>query len=88
MSADVARFEFRYLLRNPLVWVTAAVTFATFAVGLSMGREFGSEGGLLQYAALATLRTHAMASVFFMFVTTVSATSFAVREMPVKTSIR
>ena len=28
------------------------------------------------------------AALFFMFVTTVSATSFAVREMPVKTSIR
>src|SRR5688500_18508501 len=80
MIADVARFDVRYLLRNPLVWVTAAATFAMFAVGLSTGLELGSEGGLLQNAALATLRNHAMASIFFMFVTTAFVANAVIRD--------
>ena len=36
MLLDVARFELRYLLRNPLLWLTAAGTFALFFVGASV----------------------------------------------------
>ena len=70
MLTRVARFEFRYLLRNPLLWVSAAAAFAMYFVSVSTGVELGSEGGLLQNAAYATLRNYLLASIFFMFVTT------------------
>jgi len=80
MLIHVARFEFRYLLRNPLVWVTAAATFALFFVSVSAGLELGSEGGLLENAAFATLRNYLMASVFFMFVTTSFVANAVIRD--------
>src|ERR1051325_5112353 len=71
MLTKISRFEFRYLLRNPLLWLTATVTFAMFVVAMSVeGFELGSEGGLLENAAYATLRNYLVMSVFFMFVTT------------------
>lgn len=71
MLATIARFELRYLFRNPLVWLTAAATFVMFVVGMSVdGFELGSEGGLLENAAYATLRNYVMVSALFMFVTT------------------
>ena len=80
MLLAIARFEFRYLLRNPLLWVTAAVTFALFFVGISAGFELGSEGGLLENAALATLRNQVMTSVTFMFVTTAFVANAVIRD--------
>ena len=41
MLLDVARFELRYLLRNRLVWLTAAGTFAFYFVAISRGMEIG-----------------------------------------------
>ncbi|HEX8830896.1 MAG TPA: ABC transporter permease, partial [Longimicrobium sp.] len=80
MLTTIARFEFRYLLRNPLVWVTAAATFAFFFVSISAGLEIGSEGGLLENAAFATLRNYLMASIFFMFVTTSFVANAVIRD--------
>jgi ABC-2 type transport system permease protein len=80
MLLKVARFEFRYLLRNPLVWVTAAVTFTLFFAAISTGFELGSEGGLLENAALATLRNSLMASLTFMFVTTAFVANAVIRD--------
>jgi ABC-type transport system involved in multi-copper enzyme maturation permease subunit len=71
MLTHIARFELRYLLRNPLLWGTAAATFALFFAGMSVdGFDLGNEGGLLKNAAYATLRNYVVVSVFFMFVTT------------------
>ena len=80
MLLDIARFEIRYLLRNPLVWLTAAVTFAFLLVSTSGGLELGSEGGLLQNAALATLRNYLVVSLFFMFVTTSFVANAVIRD--------
>jgi ABC-type transport system involved in multi-copper enzyme maturation permease subunit len=80
MLLHVARFEFRYLLRNPLLWVTAAVTFALFFVGISTGLELGSEGGLLVNAAYATARNYLVASLSFMFVTTAFVANAVIRD--------
>ena len=80
MLTTIARFEFRYLLRNPLLWVTAAVTFAAFFIAISTGLEFGSEGGLLQNAAFATLRNYQSVSIFFMFVTTAFVANAVIRD--------
>jgi ABC-2 type transport system permease protein len=71
MLLDVARFEIRYLLRNPLLWVTAAACFALLFAGASVdGFDLGNEGGLLKNAAYATLRNYVVLSAFFMLVTT------------------
>ncbi|HYD53590.1 MAG TPA: M1 family aminopeptidase [Gemmatimonadaceae bacterium] len=80
MLIDVARFELRYLLRNPLLWITAALTFAAFFLAISLGLEMGSEGGLLQNAAYATLRNCVMTSVAFLFVSTAFVANAVIRD--------
>ncbi|HYH83291.1 MAG TPA: M1 family aminopeptidase [Longimicrobium sp.] len=81
MLIHVARFEMRYLLRNPLLWLTAVATFALLAAGTSVeGFDLGSEGGLLKNAAYATLRQYVMISVFFMFVTTSFVANAVLRD--------
>ena len=81
MLIQIARFEFRYLLRNPLLWVTAVLTFALFLIGMSVeGFELGSEGGLVMNAAYATLRNYLVVSFVFMFVTTSFVANVIVRD--------
>ncbi|WP_420126279.1 M1 family aminopeptidase [Longimicrobium sp.] len=80
MLIDIARFEFRYLLRNPLLWITAAATFALFLVTTSMGFGLAAEGGLLENAAWATLQKYLMVSVVFMFVTTSFVANAVLRD--------
>jgi ABC-2 type transport system permease protein len=81
MLAPVARFEFRYLLRNPLLWVTAAVTFTMFFIAMNVpGFELGSEGGLFENAAYATLRDYLVLSVIFMFATTSFVANVILRD--------
>lgn len=81
MLTKIARFEFRYLLRNPLVWVTSALTFAMFFAAMNMsGFELGSEGGLLMNAACATLRNYVVLSILFMFVTTSFVANAVIRD--------
>jgi ABC-2 type transport system permease protein len=81
MLATIARFEFRYLLRNPLVWLTCAFTFAMLFFSTSTTEwELGSEGGLLYNAAAASLRNYVMMSVVFMFVTTSFVANAVIRD--------
>ena len=80
MITRIARFEFRYLLRNPLVWATALATFAFLFVSISTGLELGSEGGLLQNAAMATVVNYLMVSIVFMFVTTAFVANSVIRD--------
>jgi ABC-type transport system involved in multi-copper enzyme maturation permease subunit len=80
MLTNIARFEFRYLLRNPLLWVSAAAVFALYFVAISVGFPLGSEGGLLHNAAFATLRNYLMVSIFFMFVTTSFVANAVIRD--------
>lgn len=80
MLLAIARFELRYLLRNPLLWLAAAATFALFFVSMATGVELGAEGGLLQNAAYATVRNYLVVSVFFMFVTTSFVANAVIRD--------
>ncbi|HEX2210372.1 MAG TPA: M1 family aminopeptidase [Longimicrobium sp.] len=80
MLTNLARFEFRYLLRNPLLWVSAAAALAFFFLSTSAGFGLASEGGLLENAALATLRKYLMVSVVFMFVTTSFVANAVIRD--------
>jgi aminopeptidase N len=81
MLTKVAAFEFRYLLRNPLVGLTAIAAFALLFAGMSVdGFDLGNEGGLLKNAAYATLRDYVVLSVFFMFVTTSFVANAVMRD--------
>ena len=81
MLAHIARFEARYVLRNPLLWLAAAATFALLFAGASIdGFDLGNEGGLLKNAAYATLRNYVMVSVFYMLVTTAFVANAVLRD--------
>jgi len=81
MLIRIARFEFRYLLRNPLLWVTAALGFTMIFLSMNVdGWELGSEGGLFRNAAYATLRNAVMISILFMFVTTSFVANAVIRD--------
>ncbi|HEX8392821.1 MAG TPA: M1 family aminopeptidase, partial [Longimicrobium sp.] len=80
MLLQIARFEIRYLLRNPVLWVSAAAVFALLFVSISTGVELGSEGGLLHNAAYATVRNYTVLSIFFMFVTTSFVANAVIRD--------
>ncbi|HEX8410100.1 MAG TPA: ABC transporter permease [Thermoanaerobaculia bacterium] len=81
MLIQIARFEFRYLLRNPLLWITAGLTFARIFFSMNLEEwEMGSEGGLVRNAAYATLRNSVMLSLMFMFVTTSFVANAVIRD--------
>ncbi len=81
MFLHVTRFEARYLLRNPLLWATAAVTAAALVAGMSAsGPLLGAEGGLLRNAAYATAQNYLGVSVLFMFVTAAFVAGAVVRD--------
>ena len=81
MLTRIARFEARYVLRNPLLWVTAVASFALLFAGMSVdGFDLGNEGGLLKNAAYATLRNYVVLSVFYMFVTTAFVAGAVLRD--------
>jgi ABC-2 type transport system permease protein len=81
MLIQIARFESRYVLRNPLLWVAVTATFALFVVGMSVdGFDLGNEGGLLKNAAYATLRNYVVISVVSMFVTTAFVANAVLRD--------
>ena len=81
MLLQIARFEFRYLLRNPLLWLSAAIAFAMIFFSMNMeGFELGSEGGMLRNSAYATLRNSMMLSMVFMFVTTSFVANAVLRD--------
>jgi ABC-type transport system involved in multi-copper enzyme maturation permease subunit len=81
MLINIARFEFRYLLRNPLLWITAAVGFAMVFFSMNLeGWELGSEGGLFRNSAYATLRNSEMFTLMFMFVTASFVANAVIRD--------
>jgi ABC-2 type transport system ATP-binding protein len=80
MLTKIARFEFRYLLRNPLLWVTAAVIFAVTLVSISVDGFGLAEGGLLENSAYATLQKYVMFSVLFLFVATAFVANAVIRD--------
>lgn len=81
MLLAIARFEARYLLRNPLVWITAAITFVAFAASTSVeGFELGSEGGLQRNAAYAIVRNLMLFSLIYMPVITAFIANAVLRD--------
>ena len=81
MFAQVARFEFRYQLRNPVFWV-AGVLFFLFAFGAMSadGLQFGSGGNVKANSPFAIAMTHAFFLILYMFVTTAFVANVVVRD--------
>jgi ABC-2 type transport system permease protein len=80
MLVRIARFELRYLLRNPLLWATAVGMFGLCVIAMVGGFELSSDGGLLENAAYATVRNYMLVSVLFMFVTTSFVANVVARD--------
>jgi len=81
MLIKIARFELRYLLRNPLLWATAAIGFALVFMSMNVdGFELGSEGGMLRNSAYATLRNALMFSMMFIFASTAFVANAVIRD--------
>lgn len=81
MLLHIARFEVRYLLRNPVVWATAGLTFLLFAASTSLPQfELGSEGGLVRNASYAIVRNLMMLSVIYQTVIIAFVANALVRD--------
>jgi hypothetical protein len=81
MLLKIASFEYRYLLRTPLLWATAFAAFALFFLSMNVKDfEFGSEGGLLVNAACATARNYLVASIMAIFVTASFVANAVIRD--------
>lgn len=80
MLGHITRFEFRYLLRNPLLWMTAAATFLANFVVISVDGLGLAEGGALENAASVTLQKYVMVSLLFMFVTSAFVANAVIRD--------
>ena len=80
MLLDIARFEIRYLLRTPLLWVTAAFTFIANVVLISSSGVGIAEGGVLENSPLVTLQKYVGFSILFMFVATAFVANAVTRD--------
>ncbi|HEX8173043.1 MAG TPA: M1 family aminopeptidase [Thermoanaerobaculia bacterium] len=81
MLLNIARFEFRYLLRNRLLWIAAVLGFAMLFFSMNLHKwELGSEGGYFRNSAYATLRNSVMFSLMFMFVSASFVANAVIRD--------
>src|SRR5688572_28170285 len=80
MFTRIASFEFRYLLRNPLLWVTAGVMFAFIFASMASDIGMKPDAGLLENSTATTLRNYVVVSLVFMFVTTAFVANVVIRD--------
>ncbi len=68
MLLQVAGFEFRYQLRQPLFWIVSAILFALAMVITGVGSiTIGSAGGVHRNSPDLVNQLHLVFSIFFMF---------------------
>lgn len=81
MLFDVARFELRYQLRNPVFWVSLLLFFLLgFGVTASDNVSIGSPGTVHENAPHAIASMIALASLFYLFVITSFVANAVVRD--------
>jgi aminopeptidase N len=81
MFAQIAAFELRYQLRNPVFWVVAILFFLlTFGATTIEQISIGSGGNVHVNSPFATAQIHLILSIFFMFVTTAFVANVIVRD--------
>ena len=82
MLGRIAAFEFRFQLRQPVVWVAAAffflIVFGSMTVdNIQVG---GGGGGVHKNSPTAIAMTHLVMSIFFIFVTAALVANVIVRD--------
>ena len=81
MFAQIASFELRYQLRNPVFWVVAILFFLlTFGATTIEQISIGSGGNVKVNSPAAIAQIHLILSIFFMFVTTAFVANVIVRD--------
>jgi ABC-2 type transport system permease protein len=81
MFAQIASFELRYQLRNPVFWVVSILFFLlTFGATTIEQISIGSGGNVNVNSPFAIARIHLILSLFFMFVTTAFVANVIVRD--------
>jgi aminopeptidase N len=82
MFAPIARFEFRYQLRNPVFWV-AAVSFFLLSFGAIAGGEsvqLGAGGNVHANSPYAIVFTQSVFLILYMFAATAFVANVVVRD--------
>src|ERR1700742_1624548 len=81
MFGQIARFELRYQLRNPVFWVVAILFFLLTYGSVTVEQiQIGGGGNIHKNAPAAIAQTHLILSLFFMFVTTAFVANVIVRD--------
>jgi ABC-2 type transport system permease protein len=81
MLFNIAGFEIRYQLRNPVFWVAAAIFFLMgFGLTASNNVQLGGGGAMHENAPLAIAMALALFSIFYQFVTTSFVANAIIRD--------
>lgn len=81
MFGQIAQFELRYQLRNPVFWVALVIFFLlTFGATVSENIQIGSGGNVNVNSPFAILQTQMVLTLFYMFVTTAFVANVVVRD--------
>ena len=81
MFGQIARFELRYQLRNPVFWVVAILFFLLTYGSVTVEQiQIGGGGNIHKNAPVAIAQTNLILSLFFMFVTTAFVANVIVRD--------
>ncbi len=80
MLARIAAFEFRYLLRNPLLWITAAVVFLMPFASLADLLNLEEDVRVFKNSPYEVIGKYRIISCLFMFVTTVFVSNIVLRD--------
>ncbi len=80
MLAQIAAFEFRYQLKNPLLWMTAAVVFLLPFASLALGLGLEEDVRVYKNSPYEVISKYMIISSLFMFVTAVFVSNTVLRD--------
>lgn len=80
MLARIAAFEARYLLKNPLLWMTAAAAFLMPFASLALGMGLEEDVKVFKNSSYEVISKYVMISCLFMFATTVFVSNGVLRD--------
>ncbi len=81
MFGQVAAFEFRYQVRQPVFWVVATLFFLLTFGSVTIDQiQIGGGGQVHRNAPFAIAQTHLVLAIFYMFVTTAFVANIVVRD--------
>ena len=80
MLARIAAFEIRFLLKNPLLWITAAVVFLMPFASLAGLLELEEDMRVFRNSPYEVISKYRIISCLFMFATTVFVSNIVLRD--------